>query len=52
LPAEEHTGAVSISRPYYGFPDEQYKIKYIADGAPLIAGEIKRIVRSVTETSD
>jgi len=37
---------------YYGFPDEYYKVKYQAEGAPDIAKEIKRIVPSVTETPE
>ncbi len=37
---------------YYGFPEEYYKVKYAANGAPEIAHEVKRIVPSVMETTD
>ena len=37
---------------YYGFPDEYYKVKYNASGAPDIAQEVKKIIPSVAETTD
>lgn len=37
---------------YYGFPDEYYKVKYEAHGASEIAHEVKKIVPSITETTD
>lgn len=37
---------------YYGFPKNYYEVKYQAKGAPEIAHEIKKIVPSVTETSE
>ena len=37
---------------YYGFPEEYYKVYYKAKGAPDIAHEVKKIVPSITETSD
>jgi len=37
---------------YYGFPDEYYKVKYAAHGAPDIAHEVKKLAPSVTETTD
>lgn len=37
---------------YYGFPEEYYKVQYHAHGAPEIAKEVKKIVPSVTETTD
>ncbi|TFV96028.1 dioxygenase [Algoriphagus kandeliae] len=37
---------------YYGFPDEYYKVYYNATGAPDIAHEVKRLVPSITETTD
>jgi 4,5-DOPA dioxygenase extradiol len=37
---------------YYGFPDEYYKVKYSANGDPEVAHEVKKIVSSVTETTD
>jgi len=37
---------------YYGFPEEYYKVKYKANGAPEIAHEVKKIVSSVEETTD
>lgn len=37
---------------YYGFPDEYYKVKYQAKGAPEMAHEVKKIVPSVAETTD
>lgn len=37
---------------YYGFPEEYYKVKYQAQGAPDIAHEVKKIVPSVSETTD
>jgi 4,5-DOPA dioxygenase extradiol len=37
---------------YYGFPDEYYKVKYHAHGAPEMAKEVKKIVPYVAETTD
>src|ERR1700743_696729 len=37
---------------YYGFPKEYYDVKYNAKGAPDLAKEIKKIVPSVSETTD
>lgn len=37
---------------YYGFPDEYYKVKYQAHGAAEIAHEVKKIVPTITETTD
>lgn len=37
---------------YYGFPKEYYEVYYKAKGAPEIAREVKKIVPSVTETTD
>lgn len=37
---------------YYGFPEEYYKVKYHAAGAPAIAHEVKKIVPDVKETTD
>jgi len=37
---------------YYGFPEEYYKVKYQAHGAPDIAHEVKKLVPSVGETTD
>ncbi|MEZ4720399.1 MAG: class III extradiol ring-cleavage dioxygenase [Flavobacteriales bacterium] len=37
---------------YYGFPDHYYDPKYQAMGAPDIAHEVKKIVPTVTETTD
>jgi 4,5-DOPA dioxygenase extradiol len=37
---------------FYGFPDEYYKVKYNAHGAPDIASEVKKLVPSVAETTD
>lgn len=37
---------------YYGFPEKYYKVFYKAKGAPEIAHEVKKIIRSVTETTD
>jgi 4,5-DOPA dioxygenase extradiol len=37
---------------YYGFPDEYYKVKYHAKGAPEIAREVKKVVPAVSETTD
>jgi 4,5-DOPA dioxygenase extradiol len=37
---------------YYGFPKEYYDPKYRALGAPEIAHEVKRLVPSVTETTE
>lgn len=37
---------------YYGFPEEYYKVKYSAHGAPDVAHEVKKIVPSIAETTD
>lgn len=37
---------------YYGFPEEYYKVKYHAHGAPEIAKEVKKIIPSVGESTD
>lgn len=37
---------------YHGFPDEYYKVKYHAHGAPEIAKEVKKIIPSVGESTD
>jgi 4,5-DOPA dioxygenase extradiol len=37
---------------YYGFPDEYYKVKYQAKGAPDIAREVKKLIPNVAETTD
>lgn len=37
---------------FYGFPEEYYKVKYHAKGAPELAHEVKKIVPSVAETTD
>lgn len=37
---------------YYGFPKHYYDPKYKAKGAPDIAHEVKKIVPTVTETTD
>lgn len=37
---------------YYGFPDEYYKVYYKAKGAPDMAREVKKMIPSVTETTD
>jgi len=37
---------------YYGFPEEYYKVKYAAHGAPDIAREVKKLVPSIGETTD
>jgi 4,5-DOPA dioxygenase extradiol len=37
---------------YYGFPDEYYKVQYHAHGSPEVAHDVKKIVPSVTETTD
>lgn len=37
---------------YYGFPKHYYDPKYHAKGAPEVAREVKRIVPTVTETSE
>ncbi|HEY8399861.1 MAG TPA: class III extradiol ring-cleavage dioxygenase [Cytophagaceae bacterium] len=37
---------------YYGFPDEYYKVYYHAKGAPEVAREVKKIIPSVSETTD
>ena len=37
---------------YYGFPKEYYEVEYHAHGASEIAHEVKKIIPSVTETTD
>lgn len=37
---------------YYGFPKEYYDVIYHAKGSPEIAHEIKKMVPSITETTD
>lgn len=37
---------------YYGFPEEYYKVKYSAHGAPDVAHEVKKLVPTVAETTD
>ena len=37
---------------YYGFPEEYYKVYYNAEGSPEIAHEVKKIVPSVSETTE
>lgn len=37
---------------YYGFPKEYYDVFYKAKGSPEIAKEVKRIIPSVSETTD
>jgi 4,5-DOPA dioxygenase extradiol len=37
---------------YYGFPDEYYKVYYNAKGVPEIASEVKKIIPSISETTD
>jgi hypothetical protein len=37
---------------YYGFPENYYKVYYHAKGSPEIANEVKKIVSSVSETTD
>lgn len=37
---------------YYGFPEEYYQVFYQAQGAPEIAKEVKKIIPSVTETTE
>ncbi|HRO74906.1 MAG TPA: class III extradiol ring-cleavage dioxygenase [Crocinitomicaceae bacterium] len=37
---------------YYGFPDHFYDVYYNAKGSPEIAHEVKKIVPSVSETTD
>ena len=37
---------------YYGFPKEYYDVYYKAIGSPEIAHEVKKIVQTVTETTD
>ncbi len=37
---------------YYGFPKNYYDPKYQAVGAPEIAHEVKKIIPSITETTD
>ena len=37
---------------YYGFPDEYYRVYYHASGASEVAREVKKIVPTVTETTE
>jgi len=37
---------------YYGFPEEYYKVKYAAKGAPDIARQVTELVPSITGTTD
>lgn len=37
---------------YYGFPESHYKVYYHAKGSPAIADEVKKIVPSVSKTTD
>ncbi|MBX2907513.1 MAG: dioxygenase [Taibaiella sp.] len=37
---------------YYGFPEEYYKVKYSAHGAPDVAHEVKKLVPTIAETTD
>jgi 4,5-DOPA dioxygenase extradiol len=37
---------------YYGFPEEYYKVKYHAKGAPDIAYEVKKLIPNISETTD
>ena len=37
---------------YYGFPEHYYDPKYHARGAPDIANEVKKMVPSVSETTE
>lgn len=37
---------------YYGFPEEYYKVFYKAKGSPEIAHEVKKLVPSVSETTE
>ena len=37
---------------YYGFPEEYYKVKYQAHGAPDLAREVRKLAPAVTETTD
>jgi 4,5-DOPA dioxygenase extradiol len=37
---------------YYGFPEEYYKVKYHAKGAPEMAHEVKKLIPGVAETTD
>lgn len=37
---------------YYGFPDHYYDVHYQAIGSPEVAHEVKKIVPSVSETTD
>lgn len=37
---------------YYGFPEEYYKVKYHAKGAPEIAHEVKKIIPKAQETTE
>jgi 4,5-DOPA dioxygenase extradiol len=37
---------------YYGFPKEYYDVIYHANGSPIVAQEVKRIVPSVSETTE
>lgn len=37
---------------YYGFPKEYYEVKYKAKGASEVAHEVKKLIPSITETTD
>lgn len=37
---------------YYGFPKEYYQVCYKAKGSPNVAHEVKKIVPSISETTD
>ncbi|MBX2944942.1 MAG: dioxygenase [Cyclobacteriaceae bacterium] len=37
---------------YYGFPDEYYQVYYKANGSPNVAREVKKLVPSISETTD
>lgn len=37
---------------YYGFPKEYYEVVYYAKGAPEMAREVKKLIPSITETSE
>lgn len=37
---------------YYGFPEDYYKVYYNANGAPDVAHEVKKVIPTVSETTD
>jgi len=37
---------------YYGFPEEYYKVRYSANGAPEIAKEVSKIIPKIEATTD